>query len=46
MELDRIFAALLTVVGSPHLVGLIILAVPIGMFFGAIPGLGGIKARL
>ena len=41
MELDRIFAALLTVVGSPHLVGLIILAVPIGMFFGAIPGLGG-----
>ena len=31
----------MTVVGSPHLVGLIILAVPIGMFFGAIPGLGG-----
>jgi len=41
MELDRIFDALLTVVGSPHLVGLIVLAVPIGMFFGAIPGLGG-----
>jgi len=41
MELDRIFDSLLTIVGSPHLVGLIILAVPIGMFFGAIPGLGG-----
>jgi TctA family transporter len=41
MELDRIFDALLAVVGSPYLVGLIILAVPIGMFFGAIPGLGG-----
>ena len=41
MEMDRIFAALLTIVGSPQLVGLILLAVPIGMFFGAIPGLGG-----
>ena len=41
MELERIFTSLLAVIGSPHLVGLIVLAVPIGMFFGAIPGLGG-----
>lgn len=41
MNLATVFEALLSVVGSLHLMGLIILAVPIGMFFGAIPGLGG-----
>ena len=41
MEIDRIFGALLTVVGSPTIMLLIVIAVPIGMFFGAVPGLGG-----
>ena len=41
MEIGQIVSSFLTVAGSPHLMGLILLAVPIGMFFGAIPGLGG-----
>ena len=34
-------ATLTGLLGSGHLLGLIALAVPIGMFFGAVPGLGG-----
>ncbi|NNG04388.1 MAG: tripartite tricarboxylate transporter permease [Inquilinus sp.] len=41
MELGQIFGSFLSIVGDPYLMGLILLAVPIGMFFGAIPGLGG-----
>lgn len=39
--LDAIFAPLLMILSSPYLMGLILLAIPIGMFFGAVPGLGG-----
>jgi len=41
MDIVGIFAALLNVVGSPYHVFLLLIAVPAGMFFGAIPGLGG-----
>lgn len=41
MPFSEILSSLLSVIGSPYLMGLIIAAVPIGMFFGAIPGLGG-----
>ena len=36
-----IFGALTSVIGSPTHMLLILIAVPVGMFFGAIPGLGG-----
>ncbi len=32
---------LVGLVSSPYLMGLILLAIPLGMFFGAVPGLGG-----
>ena len=41
MEISGILNALITVVGSPTHVVLLLIAVPVGMFFGAIPGLGG-----
>jgi len=41
MEIERIVGSLVTVVGSPTIMLLIAVAVPIGMVFGAIPGLGG-----
>ena len=41
MELSGIFNALLSIVSSPYHIFLLLIAVPIGMFFGAIPGLGG-----
>ena len=41
MEISGILNALITVVGSPTHVLLLLIAVPVGMFFGAIPGLGG-----
>lgn len=41
MDFSGIFAALLTVVGSPYHILLLLIAVPLGMFFGAVPGLGG-----
>ena len=41
MTPDIIFGSLFTLIGSPYYMGLILLAIPIGMFFGAIPGLGG-----
>lgn len=36
-----VFDSLFGLLSSPHLMGLILIAVPIGLFFGAIPGLGG-----
>ena len=41
MQLDLAFAALLQLVTTPELVLLMLLAVPVGLFFGAVPGLGG-----
>ncbi len=41
MNLEVIFGPLLQILTSPQLMGLILLAIPIGMFFGAVPGLGG-----
>jgi TctA family transporter len=41
VELSGIFGALLEIVSSPYYIFLLLIAVPIGMFFGAIPGLGG-----
>lgn len=41
MELQVAFSSLINLVSSPPLVGLMLLAVPIGTFFGVIPGLGG-----
>lgn len=41
MDLAGIFGALLTIVSSPYYMSLLLIAVPVGMFFGAIPGLGG-----
>jgi TctA family transporter len=41
MDMAAIFGPLLGIVTSPYLMGLIVLAIPIGMFFGAVPGLGG-----
>lgn len=41
MDLAGIFDALLTIVTSPYHMMLLLIAVPVGMFFGAIPGLGG-----
>ncbi|MCZ6637447.1 MAG: tripartite tricarboxylate transporter permease, partial [Alphaproteobacteria bacterium] len=41
MTLDLVFGTFWTVISSPLLMGLILLAIPIGMFFGAVPGLGG-----
>ena len=39
--IDTIIASFLGLISSPYLMGLILLAIPIGMFFGSIPGLGG-----
>jgi putative tricarboxylic transport membrane protein len=41
MDLGLIFSPLWTILGSPYLMALILLAVPIGAFFGVVPGLGG-----
>lgn len=41
MSLDIIFGSFFGIVSSPNLMGLILLAIPIGLFFGAVPGLGG-----
>ncbi len=41
MGLESAIAPLINLITSPHLMGLILLAIPIGMFFGAVPGLGG-----
>ncbi|HSM42038.1 MAG TPA: tripartite tricarboxylate transporter permease [Afifellaceae bacterium] len=39
--MDVIFGPLWEILTSARLMGLIVLAIPIGMFFGAVPGLGG-----
>ena len=41
MEIGGILSALIAVIGSPSHMLLLLIAVPAGMFFGAIPGLGG-----
>jgi len=41
VETDAYLASLIALLGSPMLLALIVAAIPIGMFFGAIPGLGG-----
>ncbi len=41
MDIGGIFASLMNVVGSPYHFFLLLIAVPVGMFFGAVPGLGG-----
>ncbi len=41
MGFDAMFGPLLNILTTPYLMGLILLAIPIGMFFGAVPGLGG-----
>jgi TctA family transporter len=41
MGFDAMLGPLINLVTSPYLMGLILLAIPIGMFFGAVPGLGG-----
>ena len=41
MDFSGIFDALLTIISSPYHLMLMGIAVPIGMIFGAIPGLGG-----
>ncbi|MFT5350043.1 MAG: putative tricarboxylic transport membrane protein [Planctomycetota bacterium] len=41
MNMETAFSSLLLLATDPHLVVLILLAVPVGMFFGVVPGLGG-----
>ncbi len=41
MDLAGIFGALLTIISSPYYLFLLLIAVPVGMIFGAVPGLGG-----
>jgi TctA family transporter len=41
MGLDLVISSLVGLITSPTLMGLIVVAIPVGMFFGAVPGLGG-----
>lgn len=41
MDVSGIFEAFFTVVGVPYHLMLLMIAVPVGLFFGACPGLGG-----
>ena len=41
MDINSIFSALMNVIGSPYNLLMLLVAVPVGMFFGAVPGLGG-----
>ena len=41
MDIGGIFSALIDVIGVPAHLLLLFVAVPVGMFFGAVPGLGG-----
>ena len=41
MDIGGIFSALIDVIGVPAHLLLLCVAVPVGMFFGAVPGLGG-----
>ncbi len=39
--MEIVFSSLIGLISSPTNMGLILLAIPLGMFFGAVPGLGG-----
>ena len=39
--IETMISTLVGLVSSPYLMGLILVAIPVGMFFGAVPGLGG-----
>ncbi len=41
MDLAGIIDALTNIVGNPHHLMLLFIAVPVGLFFGVVPGLGG-----
>ena len=41
MSADIIFGSLVTLVSDPGLWALMLAAIPMGMIFGAVPGLGG-----
>jgi len=41
MDFSGIYNALFTVIGDPYHLMLLMIAVPVGLFFGAVPGLGG-----
>jgi len=41
LHADVILSSLIGLITTPQLLGLMLLAVPIGIFFGAVPGLGG-----
>jgi putative tricarboxylic transport membrane protein len=41
MHLDVAFGTLFNLLTDPYLIGLMLIAVPLGAFFGAMPGLGG-----
>jgi putative tricarboxylic transport membrane protein len=41
VHVDVILSSLTGLISSPYLVGLMLLAVPVGTFFGVVPGLGG-----
>lgn len=41
MDLHVIFSSLLGLLFTPKLLGLMLLAIPLGIFFGCVPGLGG-----
>ena len=41
MHIDIALGALLNLLTDPYLIGLMFVAVPLGAFFGAMPGLGG-----
>ncbi|MEE9195020.1 MAG: tripartite tricarboxylate transporter permease [Alphaproteobacteria bacterium] len=39
--MEIVYSSLIGLISSPTNMGLILLAIPLGMFFGAVPGLGG-----
>ena len=41
MNIDIAFGTLFTLLTDPYLIFLMLIAVPLGAFFGAMPGLGG-----
>lgn len=41
MDVAGIFSALIDILGSPYYMLLLMIAVPVGIFFGIVPGLGG-----
>ena len=41
MDLHVIFSTLFQLLTTPKLIGMVLLAIPLGTFFGCVPGLGG-----